>query len=285
MKKISKTKPIIKKCIDRPADLEMVSADHPFKQYCHDFIKNNFGKISDREMARQLKVGKTTVNNWAKLHDLFHIKHTVNEEFFNRWASDMAYIFGFICADGNIAWDEVKSYYTMTITSAQKDKDHLEKIRAVLESTKPLLYAQSTKSYRLIVNSKSICRRLMNMGVVPRKSLILKWPNVPDQYLKDFIRGYVDGDGSLRYFNRKRSPYFELMVCSGSPDFIVALKQIIFQQVGVESKITKTKNECYVLRYSCNRGMKLAEWLYYNSYFYLARKFNKYMLALCPRKD
>lgn len=271
--------------MNKPKNLEILRSDHPFKLYSREFIKTNFYKMSQRKIAKILGIGKTTVNQWSQSIGLAFKKHTVNDDYFKHWSVDMAYIFGYICANGSIAWDIKKGYYTMSITAAEKDKIHLEKIRKIIMSSNPLLYAKTTKSYRLIVNSKILCRQLIKMGVIPRKSLVLKFPNVPKNYLKDFILGYVDGDGSLRYFNRKRSPYFELSICSGSFDFIASLKKIIAQQVGVESNISKTKNECYLLRYSCTRGLKLAKWLYSNSYFYLARKFNKYQMALRPRKD
>lgn len=271
--------------INKPKNLEIINPNHPFKLYSREFIKNNFYKISQRKIARILNVGKTTVNNWAKSMGLAFEKDTVNDNYFNLWSSDMAYILGFICADGSISWNSVKGYYSLTITAAEKDKLHLEKIREIIQSSKPLLRGESTKSYRLIVNSKKLCRRLMGLGVMPRKSLILKFPKVPKKYLKDFIRGYVDGDGSLSYLQRRRSPYFELMICSGSKEFIAVLENIIYQALEIKSRIFKTKGSCYILRYSCARGLKLADWLYKDAKLFLVRKNIKYQEALGPRKE
>ncbi len=125
----------------------------------------------------------------------------------------------------------------------------------------------------------------MKFGIVPRKSLIIKFPDLPEMYLKDFIRGYIDGDGSLRYFKRPRSPYFELSVCSRSRDFIVVLEEKIFKKLEVKSRITKTKNSCFLLRYSCRRGLKLAQWIYEDADLYLSRKFIIYQEALSFRKE
>lgn len=224
----------------KPSNLELVGSNHPFKKYASEFIVDNFGHISQRKIARILGIGKTTVNKWAEALGYKFKKHTSNENYFHKWSMEMAYIFGFICADGNVAWDSDRGYNSLTITASAKDKDHLEKIRRIFKSTKPLLYAKSTNSYRLIVNSKTMCCKLMSLGVVPRKSLILKFPKVPPQYIKDFIRGYVDGDGSLRYFARERSPYFELSISSGSKTFLEVLENKI-------NKYLKTKRNviCY----------------------------------------
>ena len=179
------------------------------------FINSNIGKMSQREMARHLGLGKTTINRWCTELGFHPIKFEVNENFFDIWNENSAYILGFIFADGNVAWNPKKSYNTLTITSSEKDANHLERIRNILSSTKPLLYSQKTKSYRLTVTNRKICRRLMSLGVIPRKSLIIDFPRIPKQYINHFIRGVIDGDGNVRYVNRKRSPYFEITISSG----------------------------------------------------------------------
>lgn len=271
--------------MERPQNLELVGTNHPFKIYCRRYIKIHFYQQSQRGIARVLKIGKTTVNGWARKLGLSFKKHTADESYFNHWSKTMAYILGYICADGSVAWDKKRGYQSLTITASAKDKTHLEKIRKILRSTKPLLYGKSTKSYRLIINSGRMCKRLMHLGISPKKSLILRFPKIPLKYLRDFIRGYIDGDGSLRYFARKRSPYFEIMISSGSKDFIVSLEGKIFSCLGIKSRISKYGANCYILRYSCARGLSLAEWLYQDAKIYLIRKFKKYETALGPRME
>jgi len=43
---------------------------------------------------------------------------------------------------------------------------------------------------------------LIKLGCVPKKSLILTFPTeeqVPQEFIYDFIRGYIDGDGYIQY--------------------------------------------------------------------------------------
>lgn len=268
----------------KPLNLETAAKNHPFKISCLRYIKANFNKISQREMARRLRIGKTTVNIWSKALGLFFKKHTVNENYFERWTPEMAYILGYIITDGNIAWDPAKCYNSLTITACAKDEQHLERIRALLHSTKPLLFGESTNSYRLIVVNKKFCQDLMKLGIPPRKSLTVRFPEIPKKYLPHFVRGVIDGDGSVRYFRRPRSPYFEIMIASGSQDFIRGLHHAIKNAANVDSSITRSGN-CLLLRYTCQRGKFLADWIYQNATIFLERKHNKYQEALDAEKN
>ncbi|MBR9700081.1 hypothetical protein GOV09_06495 [Candidatus Woesearchaeota archaeon] len=236
------------------------------------YIRSNFERISQREIARRLKIGKTTVNRWSREEGLIHKNHTANERFFDSFNEHSTYILGLIMADGNISWNENKSYWAMTLTAASKDRSHLEKIRGILSSSKPLIYSPKTNSYRLIVNSKYLCKRLMNLGILPRKTLTARFPNIPNNQLRHFIRGVIDGDGNVRYVQRKRSPYFEITIASGSIDFCEDFRKVILHKIGINANIRKVGKNVYVLQYSCSRGKKLAQYVYDGATIFLERK-------------
>lgn len=249
------------------------------------FIKSNFSRFSQRRMAKMLGLGKTTVNRWSREAGLIFKKHTVNETFFDEFNEASAYLLGLIYADGNIAWDPKKGYYSLTITASEKDGAHLENIRNLLSSTKPLLYAPKTKSYRLIVSNKNLCRVLMRLGVTPKKSLTVKFPEIPEDYLRHFVRGVIDGDGNVRYVSRKRSPYFEITIASGSIEFCKGLVESIKQHFGIDANIRKATKNVYVIQYSCSRGERLAEYVYRDTTIFLNRKNLEYKKLLEARKN
>lgn len=246
------------------------------KQEAIQFIRENNGKISQREMARRLGIGKTSINRWCTELGFHPVKFKVNENFFHTWNESSAYILGFIFADGNIAWNPKKSYRTLTITASEKDANHLERIRNLLSSTKPLIYSPKTKSYRLTVANKKICKKLMSLGVIPRKSLKIRFPKIPKMYLNHFIRGVIDGDGNVRYVNRKRSPYFEITVSSGSKKFLKEFAKAIKEKLGINAQIRQIAENTYLVQYSCRKGKELAKFVYANANIYLERKFFQY---------
>ncbi len=260
-------------------------SDKPTNPYMHghipiaqkaeylQYIEPKLGAVSQRELAKILGIGKTTINRWALELGYHPTKYTVNENFFDKWNEKSAYILGLIFSDGNIAWNPKKSYWTLTITACAKDKDHLEKVRKILCITKPLTYSEKTNSYRLTIANKSICQKLMKLGITPKKSLTVKFPQIPKEYLKDFIRGVIDGDGNVRYVDRKRSPYFEITIASGSKKFCKGLIASVEENFGIAAKIRKAHGNTYVIQYACARGEKLAENIYNDANLYLNRKF------------
>ena len=263
----------------QPGSLDMAKIISSVEKEKHlPFIKDHFGKISQREIARRAGIGRTTINRWTTELGFKYVKHTVNDRFFDLLTEDVAYLLGFIYADGNISWNPQKGYYCLTITAAAKDKEHLEKMRAMLSSTKPLLFSSKTNSYRLIVNNKYLCERLMMLGVLPRKSLTVQFPQfIPSDYLRHFIRGVIDGDGTVYYLNRKRSPYFSIRIYSGSEEFITGIKKEIKNTIGVDANIRKGKNaNIYGVEYTCARGKMLANYIYKNSTIFLERKYLPY---------
>ncbi len=249
------------------------------------YVKSNLGKVSQRKIARRLNLGKTTINRWSKELGFTQTKHTVDENFFDSWTEFSVYVLGYIYADGNVSWNPTKSYRALTITASAKDKKHLEKVRNLMKSSKPLLYARKTNSYRLIVNNKKIVTKLMDLGVYPNKSLTVKFPSfIPTQLMSHFLRGIIDGDGNVRYVKRKKSPYFEITIASGSQDFCNGLVNSIKEIIDVGAKPRKVNGNTYVVQYSCSRGKNLARFIYSNASISIERKQNEYNTYLEEHK-
>jgi len=58
--------------------------------------------------------------------------------------------------------------------------------------------------YRTSVHSKHMCEKLIQLGIFPRKSKVpCRLPKVPTEFQVPFIRGLIDGDGSVNLTRNK----------------------------------------------------------------------------------
>jgi len=138
---------------------------------------------------------------------------------------EKAYILGLLYADGCNTGKRVVLGLT-----GNSEKNLLDKIGKLLYNGKfPIGYWEKTKSWRLTIVNKKFAERLVNLGVVPRKSLILKFPStniISELLVKHFIRGYFDGDGSIM-LQRENTRHIISFV--GTFDFLSILKGILFK--------------------------------------------------------
>ena len=107
------------------------------------------------------------------------------------------------------------------------------------------------------------------------------FPNLREDLIPHFIRGYFDADGSAWYPNRKRSRNsLHIEFGCATPNFLKAL-DVALQKSGISftsySRTKKAGNGNYYLSYSLlssNRALSLqfAEYIYSNATIYLHRK-------------
>jgi intein/homing endonuclease len=123
---------------------------------------------------------------------------------------------------------------------------------------------------------------LAGLGVKPRKSLNIRFPTVPDDFLKDFIRGVFDGDGSVYFEKRSMSYPVRASFVSSSQDFIEKL-EIALRRLGLPERVIyrqKTKNGMHFkIRYSHNDSKKLFDVMYKDmrNGLFLERKYSKFL--------
>jgi len=197
-------------------------------------------------------------------------------------SEEKAYWLGFIYADGNISSHKegVKKRYNFELSLSTKDINHLYKFQKFLKSNKEPKISIAGNLYkyercRIILSNKHLWNILNNYGCVPKKSLTLKFPNetiFKDKALiKDFIRGYFDGDGCISYCDNKH----EHMTISilGTKEFLETLQNYL--PLEKENKIHKHKN-VYLLSFQRSRGKYILNYLYSNSTIFLERKEIRY---------
>ena len=188
-------------------------------------------------------------------------------------SSDKFYWIGFITADGNIS----KNFLSLTIQLKGEDRGHLEKFKKFICSDAPIKEVYTTQghlSYKITINSKELCVYLNDFyNVFPNKSLKMVFPdNIPKEYIKDYIRGFFDGDGSI-YFTRKGQPTFSLS--SGTKTFLETIKE----KLDLDNVVNYSGQVWRISVTGVKIATKILNFLYEGSSEFnrLDRKYNRYL--------
>ncbi len=120
---------------------------------------------------------------------------------------------------------------------------------------------------------------LVSIGFTPNKSLTIGAIEIPDEYFIDFLRGHLDGDGSIitytDFYNTKKKPGYiydrlHMKFISGSKDHIVWLRSKIINIIGIKgamhaTKVTAVKrNPLYILKFGKKESLQLLSKIYYS---------------------
>jgi hypothetical protein len=187
------------------------------------------------------------------------------------WSPQLAYVVGLIATDGNLSSDGRH----LTMTSA--DVDLLETVRSCLGLTNNITPHKhsgfSTQVYhRLQWSDHAFYAWLSTIGLVPAKSLKLGPLAIPDAYFPDFMRGCIDGDGTIVTYidssNTTKNPnyrYKRLFVAlvSASRPFLTWVHRTLIRLLGLKGGLYKSKAKYWSLKYMKKDAIRLLRWMYY----------------------
>ncbi|UZE93329.1 MAG: hypothetical protein ACKKMV_01290 [Candidatus Nealsonbacteria bacterium] len=196
-------------------------------------------------------------------------KHSLKQDFFDKWSPEMAYVLGFWFADGYM-----RRSGSYKIVFYAKDYEMLTKIRNVMGSSHPFYRDKRYESFQFTVYSKRLFQKLLELGGIRCKSKTMKFPKVPFQYLPDFIRGYFDGDGSVFYTtyihskNKKLRRELRSNFTSGNKEFLESLQNIFINVLGFTKKKICPYDEraSWKLGYGTKDTLSLLRFMYYPNY-------------------
>jgi hypothetical protein len=177
-------------------------------------------------------------------HHVGPSKYIYNTQVFTNEDDISYYLLGVFMTDGCVRLDVQKRkgkeypYYRVSLTS--KDGDWMETITDLICTGRKPTERKTRNCYEVEFNSGEIAQWLMSKGCLPRKSLTLQFPDVPPQYLPDFLRGVIDGDGMVSMTKPGRIMTMRCAVFTGSLDFANGIETAI-RTLGVESKILVRK--------------------------------------------
>lgn len=250
------------------------------------YYKHKEIKVGD--MNRYLNVSKRTLRQVlvdaginTKLKNRYVIQ---NENYFENIDTEFkAYILGFIYADGFVG-----DHDDFCFGLSDKCEDNYKLLNYFKEELGTNLNVLQTKTqdgyghYIFKFSKKKIVSDLNKLGVFPRKSLNMTYfPNIPEQHMNHFIRGYFDGDGSIfTYYDSydKRKRY--CMEILGTPDFLEQMQLVICNCCNVKhTRLHDVKRIPGLTRIAykgINSLVKIREYLYKNATYYLAYKHDRF---------
>ena len=179
----------------------------------------------------------------------------------------MAYILGFLFADGNIIKTKRNTHFVSLYTA---DYDLIVSIRRFIGSDHKISERKSETGvvYRIQIGSKELFDSLLELGLTPNKSRRMEMPIIPEKYTGDFIRGYFDGDGNVwggvSHPSRAKKTKV-LLVCftSASMEFLSNLLFLLKSREILGGSLFKSKNGNYArLSFSTLDALKIYKIMY-----------------------
>lgn len=203
-------------------------------------------------------------------------KHKYDENFFETIdTEEKAYWLGFIMADGCVYNGSDANSLRLQINLKGSDKDHLEKFQKSIKSNYKIQLKDVNGSpvSLLKVNSTKMCKDLMKLNVVQRKSIICEYPKINKKFDRHFIRGYFDGDGCLSIYNRGERICYSFSIVGGEK-----MLKTIQEKIPYTVRFYKSnKHNVDTIETGAKEDVvKILDWLYKNATIYLGRKYSKY---------
>lgn len=237
------------------------------------------GKYTQKFLAEKYSVCAEVIRKILLAHNI-EIKRNIKkidlelqENYFTEINSaEKAYLLGFLFADGNVYKNQ------LTLEIQYRDIEILHLLQKELHSSNTISYRKraNTEMCCCRICSEQIRKDLEKYGIVPDKTHQTKHlPEIPQMFLRDFLRGLVDGDG---WITKDKLGYYHLgfvnNYASICQDFQNACNTLIEHKT--HAKITnKGNNSGYVAQFQSKESVKqLAIALYKDSTCYLTRKYN-----------
>ena len=245
------------------------------------------GKYTSKELSKKLNRHCGTINkiareNNVKLPRKYTRLYKIKEDFFDTPTEESSYILGFIAADGCILEGKNKKPSIVEISLAEKDRNHLLKMKNMISVDVPLKEIKKTNAVRCSLCSIKLAESLVKKGIMPRKSLTLKFPDIPKEYIRHFIRGYFDGDGYIRERGNRRFKYiYSVLEVSmlGTKWFLEDIKEEFYLIYGNKVGSLKSCEKWYNahrLTFSTKSAIEFCKWIYSDCSIKLDRKFEVY---------
>lgn len=181
------------------------------------------------------------------------------------WNNEIAYAIGLIVTDGNLSKDG------RHLVFVSKDISLIKLFKKCLNlknriSIKTSGYSNKKgKYYYVQFGNVNFYKSLISIGLCTNKSKRISRLRIPRTYIADFLRGHLDGDGTIRAYTDYRFPnskrlYVNFM--SASKKHIAWLQNIIATTYRIKGRI-RAEHRIWILIYAKEESKILLRKIYY----------------------
>lgn len=137
-----------------------------------------------------------------------------------------------------------------------------------------------SQCYKVTFGNVKFYNKLLTIGLMSNKTAKLGPLKIPNKYFADFLRGHIDGDGSIIFYTDEHNSYkgktytyHRLYITFRSASFkhIEWIRQRIYKNLKIKGSLSGWKNvkiknakTLWTLRFCKNESLRLLKYIYYN---------------------
>lgn len=224
-------------------------------------LLNTFpGRTYNKIMGKARQLGLKSKTNRARRGCL---------DFLDTLTPTSSYWWGFIMADGHISSND------LILSIHNCDIKHLEKLSNHLKTK---IHINKKNMVTIRTGNKKFCEKwlnILNIKDIPKTYSGIDY-NIFKPYFTEFIIGFIDGDGHIRYDKKHKSCTIELH--SSWYGMMVYFSEYLENKYSIKSKVIYTKNGKYVRFYTQNKDNMLKLKSLVSNLPFLERKWDKIIL-------
>ena len=225
--------------------------------------------MSVAEAARRLNVWRKKLSRQLKEEYDYHTpkdgKKRLDSNYFHEIdTKEKAYWLGYLAADGS---NGVNGHIEFSQQAAFKSA--VVAFKNAIHSQHKLQekYVNGHLNYRISFIDKEMSKDLFTLGLTANKTYTLRLPKVPEAFIFDFFRGFMDGDGSINI--RQQDGFVTVAFTSASykmlEDIQATLKKYDIESHIYDTNVGRSSNDNWQLQILGKHAISFLDKCYENS--------------------
>lgn len=273
-------------------DLNLYKKEIPWTEKDYQYVRDNYMNMQTSEIADYLNRSPAAIKVKAKQMGLKKYPYCCDYHYFDEIdTEEKAYWLGFLSADGYISKGTNNDAGIVGVELQKGDLKHLKKLNKALDGNYKIAYRERPCSlskfkdklngiYSLRIYSKLMYESLVRLGFTSEKSFDCDIPDLKQDLIRHYIRGYFDGNGCLSFTSKG----FNAGIITASKSLFDSLYSILNDlnfQIYYKPRNSEFGTPIYyfTLRYKEDK-IRFLKYMYDNCSIYLDRKYQKYLNVL-----